>query len=63
MTMQIGGLQVGMLEIAKWARDVELPLTCNCIHGEYRQFGKPKMAHDLDAEKLEIAQVQFWALK
>ena len=49
-------------------REVELPLTCNCV--VHRQNidnleNFIQMALDLDAERVEIAQVQYygWALK
>ena len=68
---RIGGFKGGhakKLEVAKWVRDVELPLTCNCV--VHRQNidnleNFIQMALDLDAERVEIAQVQYygWALK
>ena len=68
---RIGGFKGGHaknLEVAKWVREVELPLTCNCV--VHRQNidnleNFIQMALDLDAERVEIAQVQYygWALK
>ena len=68
---RIGGFKGGhakKLEVAKWVRDVDLPLTVNCV--VHRQNidnleNFIQMARDLDAERVEIAQVQYygWALK
>ena len=68
---RIGGFKGGhakKLEVAKWVRNVELPLTVNCV--VHRQNIENlenfiNMAMELDAERVEIAQVQYygWALK
>ncbi|MBC33701.1 MAG: pyrroloquinoline quinone biosynthesis protein PqqE [Rickettsiales bacterium] len=68
---RIGGYKGGhakKLEVAGWVRDVDLPLTCNCV--VHRQNidnleNFINMALELDAERVEIAQVQYygWALK
>lgn len=56
------------IEAAKWARELELPLTVNAVM--HRQNLDQladiiQMAVDLDADRLEIANVQYygWALK
>ncbi len=56
------------LEVAKWTRELELPLTVNAVMHRQNLFQLPdiiQMAVDLDADRLEVANVQYygWALK
>lgn len=56
------------LEVAKWTREVELPLTVNAVmHRQnlHQLRDIIQMAVDLDADRLEVANVQYygWALK
>ncbi|MEH2509411.1 pyrroloquinoline quinone biosynthesis protein E [Nitrobacteraceae bacterium AZCC 1564] len=56
------------IEAAGWARQVGLPLTVNAVMHRQNLFQLPdiiQMAVDLDADRLEVANVQYygWALK
>jgi len=56
------------LDVAKWTRQLDLPLTVNAVMHRQNLFQLPdiiQMAVDLDADRLEIASVQYygWALK
>ena len=56
------------LEVAKWTRELELPLTVNAVmHRQnlHQLTDIIQMAVDLDADRLEVANVQYygWALK
>ena len=56
------------LEVAKWTRELDLPLTVNAVmhRQNLHQLGDIiQMAVDLDADRLEVANVQYygWALK
>ena len=56
------------LEVAQWVRELEMPLTVNAVmHRQnlHQLPGMIDMAVQLDAERLEVAQVQYygWALK
>lgn len=56
------------LEVAKWTRELELPLTVNAVmHRQnlHQLSDIIQMAVDLDADRLEVANVQYygWALK
>lgn len=56
------------LEVAKWTRELELPLTVNAVMHRQNLHQLPdiiQMALDLDADRLEVANVQYygWALK
>src|SRR6201999_394642 len=56
------------LEVAKWTRELELPLTVNAVMHRQNLFQLTdiiQMAVDLDADRLEVANVQYygWALK
>jgi len=56
------------LEVAKWTRELELPLTVNAVmHRQnlHQLSDIIQMAIDLDADRLEVANVQYygWALK
>src|SRR5207245_7362338 len=56
------------IEIARWTRELELPLTVNAVMHRQNLFQLPdiiQMAVDLDADRLEVANVQYygWALK
>ena len=56
------------LEVAKWTRELDLPLTVNAVMHRQNLFQLPdiiQMAVDLDADRLEVANVQYygWALK
>ncbi len=56
------------IEAAKWTREVDLPLTVNAVvHRQNldRLADIIQMAVDLDADRLEVANVQYygWALK
>ena len=56
------------IEVAKWTRELDLPLTVNAVmHRQnlYQISDIIHMAVDLDADRLEVANVQYygWALK
>jgi PqqA peptide cyclase len=56
------------IEVAKWTRELELPLTVNAVMHRQNLQQLPaiiQMAVDLDADRLEVANVQYygWALK
>ncbi|EJN07149.1 coenzyme PQQ biosynthesis enzyme PqqE, partial [Bradyrhizobium sp. YR681] len=56
------------LEVAKWTRELELPLTVNAVMHRQNLHQLPdiiQMSVDLDADRLEVANVQYygWALK
>ena len=56
------------IEAAKWTRELELPLTVNAVmHRQnlHQLSDIIQMAVDLDADRLEVANVQYygWALK
>src|SRR5246500_2423191 len=56
------------LEVAKWTRQLDLPLTVNAVMHRQNLQQLPdiiQMAVDLDADRLEVANVQYygWALK
>jgi pyrroloquinoline quinone biosynthesis protein E len=56
------------LDAAKWTRELDLPLTVNAVMHRQNLFQLPdiiQMAVDLDADRLEVANVQYygWALK
>ena len=56
------------LEVAKWARELELPLTVNAVMHRQNLAQLPQMidmAVALDADRIEVANVQYygWALK
>src|SRR5260221_2474074 len=56
------------IEAARWTRDLDLPLTVNAVMHRQNLFQLPdiiQMAVDLDADRLEVANVQYygWALK
>lgn len=56
------------LEVAKWTRELDLPLTVNAVMHRQNLHQLPdiiQMAIDLDADRLEVANVQYygWALK
>ena len=67
---RIGGFKNGhqkKLEAAKWVREAELPLTVNAVvHRQNIDHVSDfiQMAQDIDAARIEIAQVQYygWAL-
>jgi PqqA peptide cyclase len=55
-------------EVAKWTRELDLPLTVNAVMHRQNLHQLPdiiQMAVDLDADRLEVANVQYygWALK
>jgi pyrroloquinoline quinone biosynthesis protein E len=68
---RVGGFKGGhakKLEVAKWTRELELPLTVNAVmHRQnlHQLTDIIQMAVDLDADRLEVANVQYygWALK
>src|SRR3954463_5067426 len=68
---RVGGLKNGhvkKLEVAKWTRELDLPLTVNAVMHRQNLHQLPdiiQMAVDLDADRLEVANVQYygWALK
>ncbi|MCQ0093099.1 pyrroloquinoline quinone biosynthesis protein PqqE [Roseovarius sp. M141] len=68
---RIGGYRRGhakKLEAAKWVRDIGLPLTVNAVVHRQNLHELPdliNMAVALDADRLEVANVQYygWALK
>ena len=56
------------IEVARWARELDMPLTVNAVmHRQnlHQLSDVIQMAVDLDADRLEIANVQYygWALK
>ena len=56
------------LEVAKWTRELDLPLTVNAVMHRQNLHQLPdiiQMSVDLDADRLEVANVQYygWALK
>jgi pyrroloquinoline quinone biosynthesis protein E len=56
------------LEVARWTRELDLPLTVNAVMHRQNLHQLPdiiQMALDLDADRLEVANVQYygWALK
>jgi pyrroloquinoline quinone biosynthesis protein E len=56
------------LEVARWVRELDLPLTVNAVMHRQNLSQLPdiiQMAVDLDADRLEVANVQYygWALK
>ena len=56
------------LEVAKWTRELDLPLTVNAVMHRQNLHQLPdiiQMSIDLDADRLEVANVQYygWALK
>lgn len=56
------------IEAGRWARELGLPLTVNAVMHRQNLFQLPdiiQMAVDLDADRLEVANVQYygWALK
>ena len=56
------------LDVAKWSRELDLPLTVNAVMHRQNLHQLPdviQMALDLDADRLEVANVQYygWALK
>jgi pyrroloquinoline quinone biosynthesis protein E len=68
---RIGGFKNGhakKLEAAKWAREMDLPLTVNAVMHRQNLHELPQMidlAVALDADRIEVANVQYygWALK
>ncbi len=68
---RVGGFRGGhakKLEVAKWTRELDLPLTVNAVMHRQNLHQLPdiiQMAVDLDADRLEVANVQYygWALK
>src|ERR1700758_2223683 len=68
---RVGGFKGGhakKLEVAKWTRELDLPLTVNAVmHRQnlHQLQDIIQMAVDLDADRLEVANVQYygWALK
>jgi PqqA peptide cyclase len=56
------------LEVARWTRELDLPLTVNAVMHRQNLHQLPdiiEMAVDLNADRLEVANVQYygWALK
>ncbi len=56
------------IQVARWARELDLPLTVNAVmHRQnlHQLSDVIQMAVDLDADRLEVANVQYygWALK
>jgi pyrroloquinoline quinone biosynthesis protein E len=68
---RVGGYRNGhakKLEVARWTRELDLPLTVNAVmHRQnlHQLADIIQMAVDLDADRLEVANVQYygWALK
>src|ERR1051325_10660569 len=68
---RVAGLKLAhakKLEAARWTRELELPLTVNAVmHRQnlHQLSDIIQMAVDLDADRLEVANVQYygWALK
>src|SRR5437899_4745298 len=55
------------IDVARWTRELDLPLTVNAVMHRQNLFQLPdiiQMAVDLDADRLEVANVQYygWAL-
>jgi len=64
----MNGAHAKKIEVARWARDLDLPLTVNAVmHRQnlHQLSDIIQMAVDLDADRLEVANVQYygWALK
>ena len=62
------GAHAKKLEVAKWTRELDMPLTVNAVMHRQNLSQLPdiiQMAVDLDADRLEVANVQYygWALK
>src|SRR2546421_4924526 len=56
------------IEVAKWSRELDLPLTVNAVMHRQNLSQLPdiiQMALDMDADRLEVANVQYygWALR
>ena len=56
------------IEVARWTRELDLPLTVNAVVHRQNLFQLPdiiQMALDMDADRLEVANVQYygWALR
>ena len=56
------------IDVARWARELDLPLTVNAVMHRQNLFQLPdiiQMAVDAGADRLEVANVQYygWALK
>src|ERR1700694_4167836 len=56
------------IEVANWTRELDLPLTVNYVMHRQNLFQLPdiiQLAVDLDADRLEVANVQYygWALE
>ena len=68
---RVGGYKNGhakKLEVARWTRELDLPLTVNAVMHRQNLHQLPEiieMAVSLDAARLEVANVQYygWALK
>ncbi|MCG6203088.1 pyrroloquinoline quinone biosynthesis protein PqqE [Rhodopseudomonas sp. HC1] len=68
---RVGGYADGhakKLEVARWTRELDLPLTVNAVMHRQNLHQLPdiiEMAVALDADRLEVANVQYygWALK
>uniref|UniRef100_UPI0037D99EFC pyrroloquinoline quinone biosynthesis protein PqqE n=1 Tax=Tardiphaga sp. TaxID=1926292 RepID=UPI0037D99EFC len=68
---RVGGYRGGhakKIEVARWTRELDLPLTVNAVmHRQnlHQLADIIQMAVDLDADRLEVANVQYygWALK
>jgi pyrroloquinoline quinone biosynthesis protein E len=68
---RVGGHKGGhakKLEVGRWTRELDLPLTVNAVMHRQNLHQLPdiiQMAVDLDAARLEVANVQYygWALK
>lgn len=64
----LSGAHVKKIEAARWTRELGLPLTVNAVMHRQNLAQLPRiiqMAVDLDADRLEVANVQYygWALK
>src|SRR2546430_14747584 len=62
------GAHAKKIDVANWTRELDLPLTVNAVMHRQNLFQLPdiiQMAVDLDADRLEVANVQYygWALK
>ncbi|MCO5130821.1 MAG: pyrroloquinoline quinone biosynthesis protein PqqE [Xanthobacteraceae bacterium] len=62
------GAHAKKIEAARWVRELDLPLTVNAVMHRQNLHQLPgiiQMAVDLDADRLEVANVQYygWALK
>ena len=56
------------LQVSRWVRELDMPLTVNAVMHRQNLHQLPSMidmAVELDAERLEVAQVQYygWALR